>query len=205
MNAMWEKIIKDAEIALYDEKPVGYFLPNVKYFTGKEIDQEKTTPLSIDQSQVLYFSNTTLIKGLLYQGGIHKSLYALEDPKWFKNFLRPSATTMISNYEDVIKDNNKIMWVQVGVHDLSRTIIKFLRCQELLNIHKAIEARQMTYLNIQHEEAMLNLLYDGSKTIDKNLEAIDTYLNEQQKTYASQQIYWGPWIKEVFWDKQWKK
>lgn len=200
MNAMWEKIIEQADDVLYAEKPEGRILKNVKYFKGTLAQTSLT-----DQGTTLYFSNTTLMKGLLYQGEIYKRLYAIHNPIYFKDCLAPSSMTIMSDYEDVIKYNDRIMWGQVGVHDLDRMVFTFLRYQELVKIHKAIEDKKMTYLNIQHEEAILSLLYDGDKTINKSLEAIDKYLTEVEKRYTEQQSSWGPRLWDTVWTKEWKK
>lgn len=203
MNAMWEKIRQGAEIALYDGEPTRYILKNVKYFKGDLFQRTILSPS--DQDTTLYFSNTTLIKGLLYQGGIHKRLYAIENPKYFKNFLCSSSTTIMSDYEDVILNNTRIMWNRVRIEDIMGRIEDCLRRHKLLTIHKVIEARQMTYLNIQHEEAILNLLYDGNKTLDKNLESIDNYLLEQKSRYEEQQSLFSPagWANTLYY-KEWR-
>ena len=89
MNTLWESLTGVVSVNKWfnfeHDNLIGYvFLENVIYDDGLKIESKECSSLLKDtvEKEKLYFNNTTLLKGLLYAGGIKKIQHQI---KRFKN------------------------------------------------------------------------------------------------------------------------
>jgi len=192
MNALWEKLIQNAEPvhslweeAVYVEPirervPHGYLLKNVQYLiTPKNVINSETPPF--------HYSNITLTEELLYLGNIYNpSTISIEIPKYFEAWLFPigkpkSAHTDSQNF-----------------YEFSQWVKRMSMRQKLVQIHNNIEVENMTYLNKEHEYDIVKILNGQESEEEKVYKIYVEYLPNLQKRFQDGQSYlslsgWWSW------------
>lgn len=218
MDVMWEQLTESAESpAVIDGRPTFRRLKKVKYLTpedGKPLKSafeefDRRNIKAYSETPVLYFTNTTLIKGLLHWGKIYNPrIYPVEPPKYFQSSLRKMPSES-SSYDDVITFNPAIRGDPLSISKLYNWIYAICRQQNLFEIHQYLEEQKMDYLALSHEKEIIRLLVQNiepSPTLEERKETIYAYLAALKTTYEADKKSWGTagWSYTFGWS-EWKK
>jgi hypothetical protein len=199
----WDKSLKT--IVEKTSWKVDYNWDRAPWFSrkGSELDLNKYY-----QSDKFYFSNASLIKGLLVMGKMQKLLpeWWLENAIYFKDSIGFPPTIYGFPYDDIIQNNAQVRQGDLTVNDVTDWLQDLMRRQTLIKIHKNIQLYKMPYLNTKHEKEILDILRE-EKPLEENMgKILKEYLPNLRKRYQDQQSYLsGAGWADTFYYKEWKK
>lgn len=177
INTLWEQLKEDAT-----PHTEGFFirkhtLNNVKYMISKP-DASPTDFFS------LYFSDTILVKGLLYAGGIQKIAQKLAyfQNKGYSGI--PRMSSMYSSFDDIITLNHHVIAQPVSIDEIRELVKEAHKCQTLLEVEKEISAMKMTYLTTVHDQKIVDLVFKEDAHLGK-VKAHLLELEEQHRKFLN--------------------
>jgi hypothetical protein len=195
MNTMWEKLTDGAQEVLMTFGPtnlIGHVLPKVRYYGAPMAD---TKPSWKDWEEgTLYLSNMTLIKGLLYTGGMKDTQ---RSERFFQSLPKLPS---LSVFNDIIANNKLIANQTVTLDEVEQLIMPRIQEEVLLTIEEEIKKREMTYLTTNHDKEIVRRVQHQ----EQDFQTICAHLDALETEYKSDQSYVSPtgWVN--WWNGKWK-
>lgn len=160
MHEMWEMLLKDA--SSWDN---GIFTANI-FSNVYDANDELRKHLKIcthngyrSYDNALYFTNTTMVLGLLGKGGIFAyDVCYIGCPKYFANALSsPFFLSYGSVFTDPIKENFYVGAQNLGVKEILGVVECAFRCQALIRILKILEDDQIPFLTPKRRDKIAQM------------------------------------------------
>jgi len=168
-----------------------YILQKVRWHEGGAITEEKS------YLQLLYLNDRSLVKGLLYAGGINNLSQKLKHFSAFVSVL----PNMSSAFEDIILNNSQIKEATVSLDEITIMVKEAIKYQKLLALEEKIREMKMdAYLNLHHYKD----IFDRFEKAQNDSE-ISTRLQELQSLHQSDQSYFSPTGWYHHFSKEWKR